>query len=237
MRFMTLAEMVDELRAETGVSQNAAHGLASRTPQEQLLRRVQEDLYLAHDWPHMKTERSKDVPEGARYLELPDTFEFSGLDAIYATDAAGKWFPLAYGITPAEYNRYDPDIEADRRFPIERWQTYLQAEDDVSTRMFEIWPVPDQDTMLLLRGRRALLPLDADDKKSSLDGPTIVLFAAAEILARQKAEDAGLKLQKAMDRLRWLKTRAGATDTRRANLAGGTAPRNLRPGLDYMPRR
>lgn len=236
MRYMTLTEMVDELRAETGISQNVAHGVASLDPQRALLRRVQEDLYLANDWPHLNTEAVKDVPEGGRYLELPTTFEFEGIQEAWTLDAADEWRPLGYGISPADYNDYDPEVVSDRTFPILRWQSYLQNVDDVSTRMFEVWPIPDRATKVLFRGRRALLPLDADDKRSTLDGPMIVLFAAAEILARQKSEDASLKLQKGLERMKWLKTRHRGPDTRQANMAGGSPAPRLRPGLDYMPR-
>jgi len=238
VRFMTLSEMVSDLRAETGISQNVAHGVASLEPQKQLLRRVQEDLYIAHDWPFLKTYADKSVNIGDRYLALPDNFEFAGLEAVYTKDTAGEWCPVEYGIGPADYNHLDPTVTADRRFPIERWNIYLQPTGDVSTRMLEIWPVPDKAAVLRFYGRRAILPLDeAGVNKSTLDGPMIVLFAAAEILARQKSEDASLKLQKALDRLKWLKGRYSGGDTRRANLSGGAHRPSLRPGIDYMPRR
>lgn len=233
---MTLTEMVAELRAETGISQNVAHGVASLEPQKALLRRVQEDLYLAHDWPHLKTEALKDVDAGTRYLELPTTFDFEGVEQVFVRDTSGDWTPVGYGISPFDYNDYDPEAD-ERSDPILRWQSYFQNVDDVSTRMFEVWPLPLTDTKLLFRGRRAILPLTADDKTSTLDGPMIVLFAAAEILGRQKAEDAPIKLQRAMDRLKWLKTRQRQPDTRQANMSGGNAAPRLRPGIDYMPRR
>lgn len=236
MRFMTLTEMLTELRGETGISQNVAHGVASLEPQKALIRRVQEDLYLAHDWPHLRTEKIKTVPAGDRYAEIPTTFDPTGIESVWTKSSTGKWVPVAYGIGPIEYNLYSSD-DGDQNFPVQRWATYYQSEDDVSTNMFEVWPIPNEDAQIMFRGRRALLPLDADDKTSTLDGPLIVLFAAAEILARQKAEDAGLKLQKALDRLRWLEKRYGNKDNRMANLAGGTPQRQLRPGIDYMTRR
>lgn len=236
MRFMTLAEMLSELRAEAGISQNVAHGVSSLEPQKALIRRTQEDLYLAYDWPHLKTQTTKSVSAGARYLELPSTFDFTSVENIWGRDESGDWQALGYGIEPEHYNDYSSDAN-ERTFPIRRWQTYLQPTGDVSTRMFEIWPLPDRATELLVRGKRALLPLTADDQTSTLDGPLIVLFAAGELLARQKSEDAALKIQKGMDRLKWLKARQTAPDTRQANMAGGGAARSLRPGIDYMPRR
>lgn len=233
---MTLDEMVAELRAEAGISQNVAHGVASLEPQKSLLRRVQEDLYLAHDWPHLKTEATKDVDPGTRYLELPTTFEFEGVEQVFVRDTSGRWTPIHYGITPFDYNEYDPEDD-ERSDPILRWQSYFQSVDDVSTRMFEVWPLPQTATQLLFRGRRAILPLTAGDKTSTLDGPMIVLFAAAELLGRQKAEDAPIKLQRALDRLKWLKTRQRQPDTRQANMSGGNPAPALRPGIDYMPRR
>lgn len=236
MRIQTLSEMLADLRAEAGISQNIAHGVTAVEPHKALLRRVQEELYLAYDWPHLQTSTIVSVSAGTRYKAYPDTFTFDGIERAWTKDASDRWVPLGYGISTEELNVYDSDTD-ERAYPVRSWQNYMQPTGDTSNNMFEVWPIPDTDTSIKFEGKRAIFPLEADDKTSTLDGPVIVLFAAAELLARQKSDDAGLKLQKGMDRLRLLKIRQRGKNARPANLAGGSPQRVLRPGLDYMPRR
>lgn len=236
MRFQTLAQMLADLRAEAGISQNVAHGVTAVEPHKALLRRVQEELYLAYDWPHLQTSTILELDAGTRYKAYPDTFLFDGIESAWTKDTSGRWVPLGYGINPGDFNTYDSEDD-ERAFPIRKWQNYMQAEGDTANNMFEVWPIPDTDTVVKFAGKRSIFPLDEDDKTSTLDGPVIVLHAAAELLARHKADDAGLKLQRGQERLRLLKIRQRGKNARPANLAGGTTGRVLRPGLDYMPRR
>lgn len=236
MRFQTLAEMLTDLRGEAGISQNVAHGVTAIEPHKALLRRIQEELWLAFDWPHLNTSAPVTLLAGARYAAYPDTFIFDGIEDVSARGSDGRWFGLTYGIGPAELNYMDSDADA-RSFPITRWQNYMQPTGDTSNNMFEVWPIPDKDTAVRFTGKRSIFPLDTDDQTSTIDGPLIVLRAAAELLARQKSDDASVKMDAFMQRLKFLKLRQQNKTSVPGNLAGGPTRRPLRAGIDYMPRR
>lgn len=235
MRYMSLTEMLDELRVEARISQNVAHGVQTLDPFKQRLRRIQEELYLAYDWPHLNAVQSKTISAGQRTAAYPDKFIYEGVDTVYAKGTDARWQALAYGVGARELNIKDSDAD-ERDFPIRHWQNYLSpSAETISANMFEVWPIPSEDAVLRFEGRQKLFPLTADADKSSIDGPLVVLHAAAEILAAQKAEDASLKLQKAIERMRLLKLRQRGNKSRKINLAGRSS-RILRPGLDYIPR-
>jgi len=249
MRYMTLAEMRDMLRDEANISRSVSHGVTQIDQQNGLLRRVQEDLYLNFDWPHLQATATKQLGMAQRYAAYPDTFDFEGIGEVWwALDTDTEWKHIGYGIGAIELNDVDSD-RGETQTNVKRWQNYMQpaAGDvtpppdppdtgDTNYNMFEVWPVPTDGGMVRFEGKRKLFPLDAEDKKSTLDGPLIVLHAAAEILARQKSEDASLKLQLGRERLRLLRMRQTVTDTRVSNLSGGSSQRQLRPGLDYLNR-
>jgi len=236
MRYMTLLELLDEVRVEARLSLNAAHGVQNTEPLKHRLRRIQEELYLAYDWPHLVTSQTKVVPAGGRYAEYPDKFSFEGIQSVHVRDdSSGRWLPVDLGITIADLNLHDSDAD-DRSFPPSKWQNYLSlAGEAVNTNMFEIWPIPDREATFRFAGRRALFPLVEDTDRTTLDGPLIALHAAVEILASQKAEDASLKLEKARERMRLIKMRQRAEKSGSINLAGQPARARLRPGLDYIP--
>lgn len=235
MRIMTLDEMLDELRAEARISQNVAHGLHKVDALQKLLRRVQEELYEAYEWPALATVRTTTIEAGTRYASYPDGIDFTGIKTAYTREATNLFRPLRYGIGIEELNLYDSDAN-ERAFPIRSWQNYLSPEGEtINQNMFEVWPIPDRQAVVRFAGKRALLPLTDGAHSSTIDGPLIVLHAAVEILAAQKSEDAQLKLQKARDRADILKRRQNMADNRRVNLSTPSRPAPLRPGIDYIP--
>lgn len=235
MRLMTLADMVTELRAEARISSNLAHGVQNLPAQKALLRRIQEELYLAHDWPSLRMVKSLQVQAGSRYIEYPEGIDPFGLDHVYTRDSGNILRPLLYGIGIEQLNVRDSD-EGAQGFPIARYQNYVSpAAETLNQNMFEVWPVPDRDTVLRFAGRRKLFPLINDGDVSTLDGPLIVLNAAAELLAGNKSEDAALKMQRAKDRLDLLKRRDKTSSSPTMSLSGGSKRRPPRPGIDYIP--
>lgn len=235
MRIMKLSELLTELRSEARISHNPAHGVHALDNHRRLLRRIQEELYDAYDWPALKQTRGVTVPAGTRYHTYPEGVGYSGIEKVYVRDQAKILRLLEYGIEPDHFNQYDSDNDQ-RGFPTRRWQNYFSPDaEKTHQNMFELWPIPDREAGIRFYGKRALFPLTEDGHTSTLDGPLIVLHAAAEILAGQKAEDAALKLQKAQDRLRMLKLRNAKTDNRQINMAGPRKGRHPRPGIDYIP--
>lgn len=235
MQFDTLGTMLTNLRHEARLSANPSHGAHNSDSYRHLLRRIQQELWLSYDWLHLQAVQSTDLEAGQRYLELPSRFDMLGVKDVETKDAAGRWVPVRYGIGINELNRHDSDAD-ERAFPVRAWQTFVAPDaEETHTNMIEVWPIPDQDTRLRFSGKQRIRPLTDDSHLATIDSPLIVLHAAVEILAGQKAEDAQIKLQKAQDRARFLKLRTAMVDSRRANPARKSLGMRLRPGIDYIP--
>jgi hypothetical protein len=215
---MTLTDMLDELRAEAGISQNVAHGATLNAGYKQLLRRVQEELILAHDWPHLRIVATKAVVAGNRYLEYPENVELDGILQVRSKPADGTWENLEYGIGIEQLELHDSDSD-ERSDQVQRWQHYMQPTGNTNHNMFEIWPIPDQSHTLRFEAKHKPYALIDGADETTIDGPAIVLHAAAQLLARTKAEDAGLKLDMGKTRVRDLLRRQTAADTRQVNMA------------------
>ena len=199
-RGMQLIEMVTAFKEECGHATSAALSQNFSEHVKNLLRRTQEVLWNAHDWPHMLIQRDETILAGQRYYTLDPDISFERVQPLKVTvKYAGTWRPVAYGIGEAQYNITDSD-EDERDSPILRWQHY-------ENNQFEVWPIApsDDEQTLRFRGIKKLSPLLADSDTSDLDGTLVVLFAAAEQLARQKSADAEAKQSAAQQMLRLLK--------------------------------
>lgn len=221
MRIMSLNEMLSELRHEARLSSDASHGIHLQERHIALLRRIQEEVFDTYDWPMLETSGTVDIAAGQRYGAYPEKLDLSGINQVFVKmDGDEDWSdPLTYGIQAEHLNDYDSDAD-ERHEQVYRWAHYLAEEAEVvNTNMFEIWPLPSTAGKLRFEGTRKLLPLSDPDKDySTLDGMVIVLHAAAEILAGQKAEDADLKLNKAASRQAGLRQSQSAPDNRRVSL-------------------
>lgn len=214
-RGTSLLLLVDKLKAEAGQSALVSAGVDALPALKQILRRTQETLYDDYAWPHMRFMPFKNLAAGQRYYDLP-----SGLNMERIEDVAvwhnGKPMPVERGIGFAEYASYDSDSD-DRADPVLRWDIRSPS----GTPQIEVWPLPATNAStgpshnrLHFIGIRSLSALTADADTADLDDQMIVLFAAAEMLARQKSEDAPAKLAAAQSRYNRLKGR----------LAGGSGP-------------
>lgn len=235
MRYMQLSEMLAMLRYEARLSANVAHGVQLAEAHPSLLRRVQEELWLSFDWPHLRMNQTSPVNTGVRYTTYPDRVTFEGITGIETRDEANDWRLLVYGIEREHLNYKDSDAD-ERDFPVQRWQNYLaNAAETINSNMLELWPIPDRDITLRFFGKRALFPLTETNHVSTIDGPLVVLHAAFEILASNGSKDAELKLQRARDRERLLRLRQSNANNKPRSMAGAPAGTRLRPWIDYIP--
>lgn len=187
-RGTTLGQLVLMLREEIGDATSAALGQNNLSHLKQTLRRTQEFLWNDHSWPHLRVEREEVLQAGERYYTLPADLSFDRVEGV--PDCWIKydetWRPVCYGITPDHYNVSDPEQD-ECEDPVRCWQVY---EDE----QYEVWPLPATDGYRLrFTGIRKLRPLLDDADRADLDDNLIVLFAAAEILARRKSADADAK--------------------------------------------
>lgn len=233
-RGTTLIRLLDDLRAEAGLSLNPAHNTQSRDVQVNLLQRTQERLWSDFAWPHMRVHREITVNAGQRYYDFPADLDIERIETI-SLFRDGAWVQLANGIDLCHFSAWNSDLDQ-RSWPPRRWRL-------VETGDFEVWPIADinadattRDGYLQITGIRNLAPLVADDDRADLDDRIITLFAAAELLARSGAKDAQVKLDSA-NRI-YAKQRGGLMPRRSFQMFGtGQAemPRHRRMIAHYRP--
>lgn len=219
-RNTSLGELIDDLRAEAGHSLQANLGTAMREVLIKILQRQQKRLWEEYDWPFLRVERDVLVQAGQRFYNIPSDMVLESIERV-EFKWEDRWQTLEYGIGQAEYDQYDPERDI-RSWPVYR---YEESEND----QIEIWPVPSQNGDLATNagairfvGKRNLRPLVSESDRADLDDTLLVLYSAAEILAREKANDASLKLQMAERHLAKLRAR---TAKRTVFSLSGDAPR------------
>jgi hypothetical protein len=236
----SLGTLVTNLRLEAGHSSSPATGINMRDQLVYLLNRTQEELALDYDWPGLIVDRDTPLVAGTRYYSYPADLPFDNI-----TNAWLVWNTLygelCYGIGPDEFAVFNSNTGF-TSWPVQRWMH------NSDMNLFELWPIPSeappatptsQAALVRFRGTRQIPWMVADSDQCVLPATVITLFAAAELLARQKSPDAGLKLQKAQEYIRRYRVRQSAHKTKPFVVAGGqsdgTGVRGQRIGLDYIP--
>jgi hypothetical protein len=190
-----LNELVAQLRAETGRSQSVSVGVAELDNLKEMIRRTQEVLYDDYDWPFLRVERTVTLANGQRYYDFPSDLNYDRIVEIrYKYN--NVYTPLERGIDFDDYSIFDSTAD-ERSSPALKWDVRNTG----STEQLEIWPIPNETNTIIFRGTKSLSSLVEENDRADLDDRLIVLFAAAEILARQKSSDAQAKLEQANNRL------------------------------------
>lgn len=193
-RGVSLEQLVYRLRAEVGELTEDAVGTSNIPALKQNLRRWQDILYHRYDWPFLKHMPFKALAANQRYYDPPTGIN---MDRIIAVSVwyGGTPVPIERGIGEEEFQSYASD-DGETSSPALRWDwKWVESQ---NADMIEVWPIPaTNDERLQFTGLRALKPLVADTDTADLDDNLIVLFCAAEILARRDEEDAKLKLKAA----------------------------------------
>jgi hypothetical protein len=246
MRGQTLGELLSDLKAECGYSQNAAHGINNHESLVQVLKRTQRRLWSDWDWMHMRVSRDMQVNAGQRYYNCPTDLPYERIDCA-EVKFGGQWKPLCFGINERQYSIYDPRID-ERSWPLERWDVAEDPADTAGTPdnrgMIEVWPLPsdsgtapgptnDLEGWMRFTGIRFLRPFNNTPDRCDLDGDLIVLFAAAEVLSRDRKDDAQAKLQAAQKL--YLMLRGNQEKNRTFQLAGDTDKEDQQPVVFAHP--
>lgn len=192
-RGATLESLLTDLRAEVGQSTNPALGRNARDMLVTTIQRTQERLWQDYDWPHLRVRKDIQLQAGSRYYDFPTDIDIDRIEKI-EIKYGSIWQPVSYGFDESFFAIHDSD-EDQRSDPVERWREY-------SASQFEVWPMPatngdatNLDRYLRVTGISNLSALVAESDTADLDDRLIVLYAAAEVLARQKATDAQAKLE------------------------------------------
>jgi hypothetical protein len=226
MQTDTLANCVYALRAEAGHSLSTAQGQNVIDVLKYLLKRAQLELWTAYQWPTLMQSGDTPMVAGQYVYNYPVGFDFEAIRQSYtAPTNSSNWLPLAYGIDetyimPGGANSQSGD-----------GPQFWRAEQ----AQFRIWPTPvSASNWTRFRGMKPLLPFLADADVSTLDAMSLVLFTAAEILARAKAEDAANKLKKAQTHLLAVLGNTVSAKKRISTLGSGSLFRQPVPGIDYV---
>ena len=225
---VSLTQLLADLRSEIGVSPKVNVGVDARDAHIELLNRVQRTLYDEHKWPHLNVVEGVTLQAGQRYYDPPSTVDFDRLDRAALYGWSNEPFPVERGIGFDHYAVRDSDAD-EREDPVQAWDIRWTG----SASQIEVWPIPiSNGKTLKFFGTRKLTALVNGSDTCGIDSVAIVLFAAAELLARQKAGDAENKLALANRRLRTIKNNAAGPE----RMTGyGIRPRALPRGVQVIP--
>lgn len=206
MRGQQLGQCVSKLRAELGRSTNVAVGVDDAEILKDVIRRTQETLYEDYDWSFLRQMfPAITLNAGQRYYDIPAAFNFDRIEEA-AIRISGRPVPFIRGIEFENYTTFDSDAGV-RASPAQRWDIRWTG----TVEQIEVWPIPtDSSNAMQFKGIRKLRALTADSDVTDLDDNLIILFAAAELLARQKSEDANIKLKAGQQLYARLKGRSAA---------------------------
>lgn len=181
--------LVIQLRDELGRANAPATNVANDPALKQIIRRTYEQLYDEHDWPHLRTRARVSLAAGQRYYDFPAALNRDRMiEAVVWY--SGLPHTLERGITSQEFSSYD-SADGDRSSPALRWEFYASEDNTSADPQFEIWPIPNANDMVVeFTGTKVLPRLVNDTDIVQLDDNMVALFCAAQLLRRQKSDDA-----------------------------------------------
>ena len=223
-----LLKLVEMLREEVNRATSVAVGNDDLPALKNKLSRTQEVLWGEYDWPFLRQVfPAKFLQAGERYYDFPDGLSVDRIDDRDGTDGPGVvcWYsnlpvPIRRGIGFTEYAIFNSDAGV-RQEPALAWDVRWTG----TSEQFEVWPLPVTNLCSIqFKGIRKLRPLIQDSDVCDLDDQLIVLFSAAEILARQGSASASAVGQLAKTRLGSVKARAkSASPTYRMGMSEGAS--------------
>lgn len=223
-RGQTLEELTLLVRDELSQSTAAGTGQGSKDTIARALARTQARLWADFNWPHLRIQRYKNLEAGSYQYAFFDDLAQERVLYVHTQDASGHWLPVGYGVYPEHLNSVKV---TERQDPVCRWEI---RENDT----FDVWPTP-ATTGLQLRfeGILALPRFTQEDDRAVLDGDLLVLYAAAQLLARRKSDDAA-ELRAQADQL-YLRLRGNGQKTKMIAMGAEseTDERLLRQAVRY----
>ncbi len=195
-----LATLRQMLNAETGEEMDESISPARVAINNQLLNNQQAFLVNQHAYLLGKTRAQLQANAGQQYYNLPTGIDFDRLEKPEFTNVSNFRYRIGFGIGQEEYNLFRSDLGVTAS-PVMRW-------DLVNTNgqlQIELWPIPSVAQTIMLSGTLPLAPMVTDTDACVIDDLVLVLFTAAEILARKQAGDTQAKAAKAKAALDSLK--------------------------------
>jgi hypothetical protein len=143
------------------------------------LQDAQEQAYWRYPVLHTEKWFPWQTQVGQRFYDVPidctKYLNFRRVTAAFLQDD-DAWFPLVAGINPLLFNQTMNSLP----------QYYELRE------ALELWPAPDKATYIIwLKGHIGLMPLEADDDRTTIDSRVVFLAALANAKAHYGQPDAG----------------------------------------------
>lgn len=222
---VSLADIRTEVLIEAGFSTDPGHSAFSKERLDQMIARTERMMAREKTWPGIHFEERVAIGANVQYVDLPDDIASSDIKSAHV-GYGDDWLPVTYGIGPVERSIYN---ESQRAAPIARWEVVAPGDEK-----FEVWPIGSYAQTLMFTGSKRLGEFKNDASCCTLDADVIVLRVAAQILGRDRKEDARLMLQQANSMTNDLLKDQNTTRAE-INMGGNRGVRRLRPGIDYIP--
>lgn len=212
----TLDEIVEDVRAEAGLSTNTSRGIDHGEHIRALIRRNHQTLARQYEWRHLRLKREQatvTMQAGSRYYDFPAQLDVQRIESVWFK-WGNIWSPLEPQLPIDIYNALDSSQDQ-RADPVTHWDWY----NDDGQLQFEVWPLPASDGGVVgFEGKKLVDPLTTGQSRADLDSDLLALAVAAELLGESEKEEAA-------------KIKAGAFRDLRDQLLGGlTSRKRFVPG-------
>jgi len=188
----TLVQLRKMLNAEIEDEIDETISNAGITRKNQLLNNMQQFLWNQHDYLRGKVRVEAPIPADTQYCDLPTGIDLDHLDKPTYVLMNNWRYEVQFGIKVTDYNVFNSSLGVKSQ-PIYKFD-FVNVD---GTLMMEVWPISTVDQTLELSGILPLTQMVSDSDTCVVDDMAIVLFVAAEILAKRGAGDAQAKLAKA----------------------------------------
>lgn len=232
-RGQTLESIIAQVRFEIGRADQPHLNLAEKTRTANHIKRVQDTLYQEHFWPQLSVWAPLVAGIGQRFYDFPVGVNPDRIERIFRNESGRvQPAPLIRGIGVNDYFHTN-SMAGERGDPAQRWDI---RDNGAGVTQLELWPLPaTTNYAYLVLGMRPLAPLVDDNDRADLDGILISLFVAAEVLSREKKEDAQAKAVLATQRRDTLIANAAA-DSEPIVIGGATPSGRYGPNIPFAPR-
>ncbi len=219
-RNQTWATIRSAFKAEVGVELNESVATGDNARYLALANNQVKWLIGQHAWLLGKVRAEVALTPGTQYYTFPESdIDIDRVDKeAFIEQSDGYRYNVEFGIGQRQYNSYGNETE--QIDPVQRWDLVNVS----GVTKIEVWPIPLTAQTLHLSGIRVFTPMSVDASTCPLDDMLVILFMAAEELARSKAADATAKLAKAQAHLAGLKG-SRQTEHEQFSMAGGGCPR------------
>ncbi|WP_288927287.1 hypothetical protein [uncultured Maritimibacter sp.] len=223
---VTRATLREEIEIEAGFSLETGHGAFSADKINQMIARTERLMARMKDWAAVKAEETVTVTAATQYHNMPSTLTFENIDTVHVS-YGDEWLPVEYGIRAEHRSIYDT---SQRALPAQRWEVVSPG-----TTQFEAWPIGNVNQSFLFSGSKTVGTYTDDESTCTLDGDALVMRVAAQILGRDRKEDAQLLLQQADELENMLIKQQSVLKQEEVKMGGLRPKRQLRPGIDFIP--